>query len=162
MKNTSEALARELLEVVPFAMHRIREEMRRHRGSDLTISQYRTLLFLQQNPGTALRALADHLALTPPTVSKMVSGLLARGLIERPGSTMDRRRVELRLTARGNTHLDRVRGETIANFAVRLEHLPAGDREKIITALVSLHTVLQMQAEEVAAPHSDSAPVRPG
>jgi DNA-binding MarR family transcriptional regulator len=148
MKNTSEALAREMLEVVPFAMRHIREEMRRHRGSDLTIPQFRTLLFLQRNPGTALIHLADHLGLTPPTVSKMIDGLVVRGLIERPGSTIDRRRVELRLTVRGNTHIDRVRGETIANFAVRLENLPAGEREKIIAALDSLREALQMNVGE--------------
>jgi DNA-binding MarR family transcriptional regulator len=161
MKNTSETLARELFEVIPLAIHHIREELRRHRGSDLTIPQYRTLLFLQRNPGAALRQLADHLGLTPPTVSKMITGLLGRGLIIRPGSTIDRRRVELRLTAHGNTHLDRVRSETIAHFAVRLERLPAGEREKNLAALDSLYKVLLLNADEVVALRSGSAPAKP-
>jgi DNA-binding MarR family transcriptional regulator len=162
MKNTSEALAREMLEVVPFAMRHIREEMRRHRGSNLTIPQFRTLLFLQRNPGTALNRLADHLGLTPPTVSKMINGLVARGLIERPGSIIDRRRVELRLTARGITHIDRVRGETIANFAMRLEPLPVGEREKIIAALDSLLEALQMTTGEPVEPRPGRDVARPG
>ncbi len=143
MRDTAEALARELLDVVPFVMRRIREEMRRHRGADLSIPQFRTLLFLQRNPGAALRDVADHLGLTPPTVSKMTAGLFSRGLIERPDSTVDRRRVELRLTARGNTLIDRVRGETVAKFAQQLDKLSPVEREKMISSLESLRMVLQ-------------------
>jgi DNA-binding MarR family transcriptional regulator len=143
MKETAEALAREILDVVPFTMRVIREEMRRHRGGDLSLPQFRSLLFLQRNPGAALREVADHLGLTPPTVSTMTAGLVSRGLIERPDSTVDRRRVELRLTARGNTLIDRVRGETVAKFAEQLEKLPPLEREKMISSLDSLRRVLQ-------------------
>ena len=146
MKETSETLAREILEVVPFTMRLIREEMRRHRGTDLTIPQFRTLLFLQRNPGVALHQVAQHLGLTPPTVSKMVSRLLSRGMIERPVSTSDRRRVELRLTARGNALIDRVRGETVTKFAERLEKLAPVEREMMISALGLLRMVLQPSA----------------
>ncbi|MBN2085255.1 MAG: MarR family transcriptional regulator [Anaerolineales bacterium] len=143
MKDTSEALAREILEAVPFAMGLIREEMRRHRSSDITLPQFRTLLFLQRTPGAALHQVADHLGLTPPTVSKMIHGLSSRGLIERPGSAVDRRRVELRLTARGSALIVRVRGETISNFAVRLEKMRADEQENLIAALESLRRALQ-------------------
>ncbi len=125
-------------------MRRIREEMRARRGADLTIPQFRTLLFLQRHPGSALRDVAEHLGLTPPTVSKMAAGLVSRGLIERPDSTEDRRKVELRLTARGNTLIDRVRGETVAKFAGALEKLAPAERDKLISSLESLRMALQM------------------
>ncbi len=143
MRDSAEALAREVLDVVPFAMRRIREEMRARRGADLSIPQFRSLLFLQRHPGAALRDVADHLGLTPPTVSKMTAGLVSRGLIERPDSTVDRRKVELRLTARGNTLIDRVRGETVSKFAEQLEKLSPVDREKMIASLESLRMALQ-------------------
>jgi DNA-binding MarR family transcriptional regulator len=143
MKDTSEALAREILEVVPFVMRLIREEMRRHHSSDLTLPQFRTLVFLQRNPGAALHKVAEHLGLTPPTVSHMINSLFARGLIERPGSVLDRRRIELRLTTRGNSLIDRVRGETVSSIAVRLEKMRADERGNLIAALESLHRTLQ-------------------
>ncbi len=143
MRDSAEALAREVLDVIPFAMRRIREEMRARRGADLSIPQFRSLLFLQRHPGAALRDVADHLGLTPPTVSKMTAGLVSRGLIERPDSTVDRRKVELRLTARGNTLFDRVRGETVAKFVEQLEKLPSAEREKMISSLESLRMALQ-------------------
>jgi DNA-binding MarR family transcriptional regulator len=143
MPKTAEALAREILDTVPFVMRIIRSEMRSRRSSDLSIPQFRSLLFLQRNPGVALRELADHLGLTPPTVSKMVFSLVSRGLVERPDSSADRRRVELRLTARGVSLVDRVRGETVAKFAERLEKLPPDERERILSALESLRKELQ-------------------
>ncbi len=143
MKESAEALAREVVDVVPFAMRLIREEMRRHRGADLTIPQFRTLIFLQRSPGAALHQVAEHLGLTPPTVSKMINGLVKRNLMERPDSTADRRRVELRLTPRGIALIDRVRGETVAKFAERLENLSQAEREKMISSLESLRMVLQ-------------------
>jgi DNA-binding MarR family transcriptional regulator len=154
MKESAEAVAREVLDVVPFVMRLIRTEMRRHRGADLTLPQFRTLLFLQRNTGAALHQVAEHLGLTPPTVSKMISGLVTRGLIERPDSAVDRRRVELRLTARGNALIDRVRGETVAKFAERLETLPLAEREKLISALESMRKTLQGDTKEIVEPRT--------
>ena len=165
MKESAEAVAREILDVVPYAMRVIREEMRRHRGSDLSVPQFRSLLFLQRNPGAALHQVAEHLGLTPPTVSKMVFGLVSRGLVERPDSAVDRRRVELRITARGTALLDRVRGETVAKFAERLESLPMAEREKLLSGLGSLRKALQSGEkgrEKPVEPRPGSAGARPG
>jgi MarR family transcriptional regulator for hemolysin len=162
MKDTPEAVARQILEVIPSAMRLIRMEMRRRRGADLTVPQFRSLIFLQRNPGSALRQLADHLGLTPPTVSKMIDGLVARSLIERPDSPADRRRVELRLTARGNALVDRVRGETVAKFAERFAKMTPEDRDLLIRALESLRMALQGDADTPVEPRPGSAAARPG
>jgi DNA-binding MarR family transcriptional regulator len=142
MSESPEALARAVVDVVPLAMRVIRGEMRGRRGADLTVPQFRTLLFLQRRPGVALRALAEHLGLTPPTVSKMISGLGRRGLVERPDSAADRRRIELRLTPRGAALVDRVRGETVAKIAERLGRLSAPERETVLSALELLRRSL--------------------
>jgi DNA-binding MarR family transcriptional regulator len=142
MSESPEALARAVVDVVPLAMRVIRGEMRGRRGAGLTVPQFRTLLFLQRRPGAALRALAEHLGLTPPTVSKMISGLGRRGLVERPDSAADRRRIELRLTPRGAALVDRVRGETVAKIAERLGRLSAPERETVLSALELLRRSL--------------------
>jgi MarR family transcriptional regulator, temperature-dependent positive regulator of motility len=143
VKETFETLARALLEIVPFTVRLIREEMRRHCGADLTFPQFQTHLFLQRNPGMALDPVADHPGLTPTTFLKMVTRLLSRGMIERPVSASDRRRVELRLRARGNASIVRGLGETVTKFAERLENLHAEEREKMITAPEQLHKALR-------------------
>src|SRR4051812_31425960 len=52
--------------------------------------------------GSALTSvLADQLAVTKPTVSAVVDGMVERGLVQRGPDASDRRRVALTLTADG-------------------------------------------------------------
>jgi len=68
---------------------------------ELSLPQYRVLGVLAE--GVAIpSALADRLTVRRPTVTAVVDGLEARGLVERrPGATSDRRSVPHTLTARG-------------------------------------------------------------
>jgi DNA-binding MarR family transcriptional regulator len=67
---------------------------------ELSPGHYRLLAQLSQ--GTeASTALAHKLAVSPPSVTTMVDGLVARGAIERSSSAGDRRRVNLALTQLG-------------------------------------------------------------
>jgi len=143
METDAESISRALLDAVPLAMRAIRAEMRRRRGADLPIPAFRALLFLQRNTGAPLKAVADHLGLTCPTVSKMVQGLVARGLVERPNSKTDRRRVALRLTAKGNALVDKIRGETADALAEKIVTLPAADRTHLAAALQTLDKIFR-------------------
>jgi MarR family transcriptional regulator for hemolysin len=73
----------ELMDTAPQIMQAIRVEMRRGRGSDISIPQFRTLAFIQRNPDSSLSNLAEHLGLTLPSVSKLVDGLVKQELIIR-------------------------------------------------------------------------------
>ena len=67
---------------------------------ELTPGQYRLLAELAE--GTeASTALARKLAVSPPSVTTMVDGLVARGAVERSAAREDRRRVNLALTEFG-------------------------------------------------------------
>ncbi len=93
--------AAEILEAVPVLMRYIRSQMRRHRGSDLTVPQFRTLVFLNRTPGASLSALADFLALSLPATSRLVEGLVRRSLVERRIPPGNRRLVALSVNAHG-------------------------------------------------------------
>ena len=67
----------------------------------LSLSQYRVLGLLSE--GSAISsAVAERLAVRPPSVSAMVDGLVGRGLIERRHNDDDRRTVSLVLTVTGH------------------------------------------------------------
>ncbi len=68
---------------------------------DLSASQYRMLLFLDEVGAAAASALAGRLDVTRPSVTALVDGLEARGLVTRQPGTTDRRRVEVALSADG-------------------------------------------------------------
>ncbi len=125
---STDSIAREVLDVIPLIMHVIRTEMRSQRSPDLTVPQFRALLFLSRSPGCSLFSLAEHLGLTSPTVCKMVDGLVLNNLVNRESSVADRRKVTLSLTARGRASLERARLGAQARLAGILS--PLGQEEK--------------------------------
>jgi long-chain acyl-CoA synthetase len=72
---------------------------------DLSLPQYRIMAFLDEG-ATLASKLADHLAVSRPTVTAVVDGLVARGLVERSHDDNDRRRVGHALTADGRRLLE--------------------------------------------------------
>jgi long-chain acyl-CoA synthetase len=99
---------------------------------DLSLPQYRVLALLGDG-STASSVLARQLAVSPPTVTAVVDGLVARGLVERRADPEDRRRLTLLLTrdgkrllsaadAAGEARLD----EIAAHLDERPEALAAG------------------------------------
>lgn len=71
---------------------------------DLTLSQYRVLGILGDGREAA-SALADKLAVSRPSVTGVVDGLVARGLVRRGQADGDRRRVDIDLTDAGRVLL---------------------------------------------------------
>ena len=67
---------------------------------DLTPPQYRLMRTLGDG-SSAASALADTLAVTKPSVTAVVDGLVERGLVERRHEQADRRRVAHELTPAG-------------------------------------------------------------
>lgn len=70
-------------------------------GVDLSLPQYRVLIFLSEHDAAAASALASRLDVTRPTITAIVDGLVARDLVERRPAVDDRRRVEHHLTRAG-------------------------------------------------------------
>jgi long-chain acyl-CoA synthetase len=67
---------------------------------DLSLPQYRILIHLDEGKVVA-SALADKLAVSRPSVTAVVDGLVTRGFVERHHDPSDRRRVDHDLTVDG-------------------------------------------------------------
>ena len=86
---------------------------------DLTLPQFRVLGILAEG-SSAASGLADRLAVRRPSITALVDGLVARGLVDRRQEEDDRRRVALRLTKEGErilTEADRAVDDYIASLA---------------------------------------------
>jgi DNA-binding MarR family transcriptional regulator len=95
---------------------------------DLSLAQYRVLALLADQPEVA-SALAEKLAVSRPSVTTVVDGLVARDLVERVHDTEDRRRVHHLLTRKGHGVLHRADEVIESGMRVVLEHLdPVGAR----------------------------------
>ena len=104
---------------------------------DLSLPQYRVLGLLDDSPAVS-SALAERLAVRPPSVTAIVDGLVARGLVERRTVASDRRRVDHVLTPEG------LRVLRLADAALELRlHDIAGclddpaDRERALDGLLA-------------------------
>lgn len=84
-------------------------------GVDLTIQKYRVLSHLTRGPASPSE-LADRLSVRPPTITRLVDGLVDRGLVERrPDDTDGRRSVHV-LTRKGIATLERADSAIAAVF----------------------------------------------
>jgi len=135
MDSSSTECAGELLDVVPMVMRSIRTEMSRHRITGLSVVQFRTMRFLQHHPETSLIDLTEHLGLTPPSVSKMIDGLVARVLVVRQNSSHDRRRIALRLSPQGEESLDLARRATLESLIAKISSFTLSDCEALCRSL---------------------------
>jgi len=74
-------------------------------SADLSLPQYRILGLLTEGSAVS-SALAERLAVRPPSITAVVDGLVSRGLVERRHAEDDRRRVAHVLTTKGEKLLD--------------------------------------------------------
>ncbi|MGH9045275.1 MAG: MarR family winged helix-turn-helix transcriptional regulator [Acidimicrobiales bacterium] len=97
---------------------------------DLSISQYRILGLLAE--GSAISsAIAERLAVRPPSVTSVIDGLVVRGLVVRTHREDDRRRISLALTPTGEHLLgdaDRVVNVRLEQIALSLNNSKASTR----------------------------------
>lgn len=84
-------------------------------GTGLSLAQYRVLLFVAQRPQRAA-ALAAHADVRRATLSAIVHGLVAAGLVERHPVAEDGRGVSLALTTAGRAQLAETEGRLGAHL----------------------------------------------
>jgi DNA-binding MarR family transcriptional regulator len=87
---------------------------------DLSISQFRVMALLGEG-SSASSELARRLAVSPPSVTSVVDGLVGRALVERRPDPDDRRRLTLLLTPEGIELL----GQADAAAQARLDEIAA-------------------------------------
>jgi DNA-binding MarR family transcriptional regulator len=109
-------------------------------AGDLTLAQYRVLAMVSAGDERA-SLLAGRLAVTKPSVSAVVDGLVERGFLARESVDGDRRAVRLTLTKGGKAAL----ATAEAAMAERLEPLvdAVEDRAALVAGLDEMHAVLR-------------------
>jgi long-chain acyl-CoA synthetase len=111
------------------------------------VSQYRVLGILGDGHEAA-SVLADKLAVSRPSVTGVVDGLVARGLVRRDPRGADRRRIDVGLTDEGRSVLAAADAEVqrrLIEIARHLEpdpELSAVGPERAFTALETWHLAL--------------------
>ena len=109
-----------------------------------TPGQLTLLRALAEHKQCSMQALADHLVVTPSTVTAMVKRLLASGYIERSRDDVDWRTVWVKLTRRGQQVVTAYDNAQLASLHHRLVQLSKIEREQIASALPALRHLIEV------------------
>jgi DNA-binding MarR family transcriptional regulator len=126
------ALANDLRPVILRVARQLRKETEQF---GITSRQATLLALVEQSPGLTLRALADAEAISAPALSGHIDRLEGAGLLVRVRSDVDRRRVGLELTAKGDRLLRSVRERRTAWLAEHLDALGPADLRAVEEAI---------------------------
>lgn len=119
---------------------------------ELTLAQLRILSLVDADPVRA-GTLAERAAMSRPTLSGLIDGLVNRGWVERHLVSGDRRGVTLRITPAGSVALARALDEAGQALAGLLDEVPASRRDGVVDALGQL----KQAAHDRFRPHRASA-----
>jgi DNA-binding MarR family transcriptional regulator len=120
----------------------IRAELRERRPAGLSIGQFRLLHMLHKDPERSLSDFADDLGVSVPAVSKMVDGLVEKGLVGRAADASDRRRLSLALTPQGVATMKEAKKGLESRMAAALSGLSAAESAALAKALETLRVAL--------------------
>lgn len=126
-------------------------ELHTQHDIQLSLPQYRLLAYLDGGPERA-RQLAEWLAVSPPTLTALVDGLVAKRLVDRVADEGDRRGVRHQLTTDGEKVLRAAHHDVEHRLAHLLDHLTVDEAKKAVAGLALWNTAL----ERAAAAHHDA------
>jgi DNA-binding MarR family transcriptional regulator len=134
------AVAHEVVIGVPPVIWFIREQMRPHRKG-LSLPQFRALVLIDRNPEASLSDIAEQCSASLPTTSRLIAGLVAKGLVTRKGCSDDRRQLELAITRLGRDMLDTAWAAVQKRVEEELQPLTDVQRKTIHNAMRLLQGV---------------------
>ena len=130
-------IAKKLLDVIPPSMHWIRKEMRSTMNDELTIPQFRILASIFRGNNVACD-IAKSQGTSQAAMSKMIDGLVTRGLVKREANKDDRRHFHLNLTASGDAFYKKTRKHAQTNLKEQISNLDKNDRDDLASGLIIL------------------------
>jgi DNA-binding MarR family transcriptional regulator len=135
------ACAEELLDTIPLVMRMLRAEMRKWGEQEFSVTQFRSLIFVRQNPGASLGDVASFLGVAQPTASTIVNRLVTQGLMTREPHRQERRRVALGLTVAGNDLVTAARQATGERLAAVFGACEEDELEEVRRGLSLLKSI---------------------
>lgn len=118
-------------------------------SDEVTLPQLRTLVVVSLQGAQTVSALAERLDVHASTMTRMCSRLVARGLVVRKPSAIDRREVVIELTPQGQGLVDEVMDKRRREINAVVERMTHEDRDRVVSALE-----LFSQAAGDAGPHT--------
>jgi DNA-binding MarR family transcriptional regulator len=115
-------------------------------AGDLTRTQLEVLGAITNHGALGVSELAEHVAINPTMLSRILTKLEDAGLVLRSAADEDRRAVRVAPTPAGTRLSTKVRGQRTKLLAERLELLAEVDADLLLAALPALESLAQAMA----------------
>ncbi|HUV05389.1 MAG TPA: MarR family transcriptional regulator [Armatimonadota bacterium] len=139
-QDPTQGCATVVMDTIPRVMCCIAAEMHKPEATELSVPQFRALMFIKHHEGVSLSSVAEHLGTTLSSTSKLVDGLVERTYVTRETADDDRRRVILAVTESGEAVLEAVRQAALSHLVERLTRLSASECSTIVRAMKLLQS----------------------
>jgi DNA-binding MarR family transcriptional regulator len=139
------------------AIHLLRSVRRGDETSGLTAPRLSALSVVVFVGPLTLRDLAAAEGVTPPTMTRLVDGLEAEGLVVRRDDPSDGRAIRIRATAKGTKLLMTARARRVAALTARVATLTADDRELLGRAADVIERMVTSASPAAGTPRRPSS-----
>lgn len=102
-------------------------------------------------PAIRVSAISDLMRVSRPTVTQLLDGLVADGLVERTADPTDRRAVRVALTTSGRAVLQEALSELHASMAGLVDYLGEEDSELLLRLLTRVTAYYTKQSEPISS-----------
>lgn len=134
--------AAKLLDTSHLMMRTIRPEPHKAPYPGLSMQQFRAMMMIRDRDGFSVSDLARKTGSTLSAASKLVDGLVTKGLVSRGPAPDDRRRLVLSLTSNGKQVVETARLEVVEALAERLKTLSPNELAILDVAMDVLRAAL--------------------
>lgn len=134
------ALAKQVLDVVPNAMAKIRIEWRAQAANDLSVPQLRILGSIAKGRNL-IGDIAKHQGVSQPAMSMLVEAVIKKGLVSKSKTTEDKRQSPLALTKKGRAVFLKSRKLTELKLSKKIGTLNKKNQEELAKGIVLLQKI---------------------
>ncbi|MDZ7268798.1 MAG: MarR family transcriptional regulator [candidate division KSB1 bacterium] len=131
----------ELLERCQLKRERMAEQL------DLTVAEFKLLRGFQQDDVLSVSELARRVDLTSSRLTRIIDGLVEKGIVRREIGSSDRRVMNVTLTAKGREVRAELRRIFVQTHEEIIALLPPGVEKSVIFAMEKLRDALQQWSE---------------
>lgn len=152
MKPIDQQCAEKILDVIPFTLRAIVQQIWQAGDPGLTLHELAILDYLQQHGEAHPSDLALRLSIPRATVSTALEQMAEqKQILWSRANELDRRSVHLSLTPQGRRALESARCRVVAAIAARLVGVSKHDKTRLIASLDALQSAFQSSIGEPVA-----------
>ena len=135
-------LTYELLENCQLKIERTAEKL------DLTVAEFKLLRSIKEDELLSAGSLAKRMQLSSSRITRIIDGLVRKGLVLKGADGRDRRIVEIHLTPEGVKARDRLKSMYVTVHQDIINLLPSDAGESVISAMEKLRLATQEWVKE--------------